>query len=221
VSEATEGRRSKRVSAAARRLRSEGGRQPPVRTVGVALVMGAVVAGSAAFAGEDNTRRATRDEAAAAFKRGCRKQVDAAPELSATQRRVICDDATACVIEAMFEPDGRHKRPFSEIGNFVGPCLTRARQEAFGQPASKPGAAAGPKPDAGERDGLVACAREMKPVALDKLLAQCRRVSENSEYVCDSSSPCIFIKREIAESCKRIAGRAGAPDFCRAGAPSK
>jgi hypothetical protein len=191
-----------------------------VRAVGLTLVMGAVVAGGAAVAAEDNTRPATRKEAEAAFMRGCRKQVDAAPELSKEQRRVICDEATACVIDEMFERDGTPKRPFSEIGNFVGACLTRARQKAFGQPASAPSATASQQ-RAGDKKELVACAREMKPAALKKLLAQCRRVSENADYLCDPLSPCLFIKREITASCAKLAGSAAAPAFCRAGTPSK
>jgi hypothetical protein len=153
--------------------------------------------------------------------RGCRKEVDAAPELSKEQRRVICDEATACVIDEMFERDGRRKRPFSEVGNVVGPCLTRARQKAYDKAASKPGPAAGPKPRARDGDGLVACAREMKPAALEKLLAQCRSVVEDSEWVCDPLSPCIFIKRAITESCASREKSAATPAFCRAGAPSK
>ena len=192
------------------------------RTVGSALLTVMVVGAgvTAAKAKEDDTRLAKRDEAAAAFMRGCRKEVDAAPELSNEQRRIVCDEATACVIDAMFERDGRRKRQFSEIGNFVGPCLTRAREKAYGQPASKPGAATGSKQRAPDGDGLVACAREMKPAALKKLLAQCRSVVEDSEWVCDPLSPCLFIKRAITESCA-VLDKAAAPAFCRAGAPPK
>jgi hypothetical protein len=202
-----------------RRVRFESAARLSIRAVGLALVVGGVVAG-AAMAAEDNTRLATREEAAAAFMRGCRKEVDAAPEPTKEQRRVICEEATTCVIDEMFERDGRRKRPFSEIGNFVGPCLTRARQKAFGQPASGPGATGSQQP-ARDKKGLVACSREMKPAALKKLLAQCRRVSENSELVCDPLSPCLFIRREITESCARLEGSADAPAFCRSGAPSK
>jgi len=60
----------------------------------------------------------------------------------------------------------------------------------------------------------------MKPAALKKLLAQCRSVVEDSEWVCDPLSPCLFIKRAITESCAML-DKAAAPAFCRAGAPSK
>jgi hypothetical protein len=43
---------------------------------------------------------------------------------------------------------------------------------------------------------------------------------EDSEWVCDPLSPCLFIKRAITESCAML-DKAAAPAFCRAGAPPK
>jgi hypothetical protein len=90
------------------------------------------VAAPAAVAEEDDSRPATREEAGAAFLRGCLKRVDVAPpELSREKKRIICEDARDCIIDALFTRDGGHKRPFSEVGGFVVPCVARARRKAL------------------------------------------------------------------------------------------
>jgi hypothetical protein len=97
----------------------------------IAALLGA--GAGAARAGEGNTKLATREEAAASFFKGCIEQVDAAPELSMQKKRVICEETRDCVIDAMFTREGARKRPFSEIGNFIAPCLARGRRKALGK----------------------------------------------------------------------------------------
>src|SRR6476469_5872733 len=159
----------------------------PIRTFGLAFMIAAVIAGSAAaFAGEGDPKPATRDEAAAAFMKGCRERVDAIPELTNEQRTIACVESRDCIIDALFEGGGQRKRPVREVTDIFTRCIARAQRKAFGK-AGPPGPRKRLAPRARAADGtgsvssgwveIVQCVRELKPAALKTLVAECHKVA--------------------------------------------
>ena len=110
---------------------------PPVAPSLIAGVAAAVlgVAVSAAAAPEAD-RPATRDEAAAACLRGCTKKVQGQIGLSNEQKRGVCDETCACITGQMFHPDGKPRRPPSELGAVGVECARRLTPKPGGVPAA-------------------------------------------------------------------------------------
>jgi hypothetical protein len=100
------------------------------RVLAIGFLFG--IAFAAARASADDAKLATRDEAAAAFLKGCLERVEAAPDLPKEKRQAVCEDTRDCVIEAMFTRDGKRKRPFNEIGKVFTPCMEGSLRKALG-----------------------------------------------------------------------------------------
>jgi hypothetical protein len=172
---------------------------------GVIAVIVAVAPPAARGAGDEP---ATRPEALAACITGCDKQVASAANLTRQQKRTVCDESCNCMIDAMFERDGRKKQPPFDVPKIAASCAEKAKAKAgIGAPAPAP-----------EVKPAAACAREMKPADLEKLLAQCRQVAQpgqpgQNKQACDSTRPCAAIKADIIAGCAKLEGRV-APRFC-------
>ena len=64
---------------------------------------------------------------------------------------------------------------------------------------------------------IVQCVRELKPAALKKLIAECRKVSFDQD-ACDAKYPCFHIENAIRDGCASLQKNGAAPTFC-GGAP--
>jgi len=96
----------------------------------------------------DGDKAATREEATAACFRGCGKRLDSDPQLASLtkqQKGVVCDETCNCIIDSMFEEDGRPKRPPGELGAVGAECADSARRKVtarLGSPSSAAGVTA-------------------------------------------------------------------------------
>ena len=195
----------------------------PTQTIGLAFMIAAAIAGgAAAFAGEGDAKPATRNEAAAAFMKGCRERVDAIPELTNEQRTIACVESRDCIIDALFEGGGQRKRPVREVTDIFARCIARAQRKAF-RTGGPPGSRKRPGPRARAADAtstlhsgwveIVQCVRELKPAALKTLIAECHKVALDQD-ACDPKYPCFHIENAIRDGCATLQKKGAAPAFC-------
>ena len=103
-----------------------------MRAALVACALTVLGVGSPAAADDD--KPATRDEATAACFRGCGQRLDNDPQLASLtkeQKRLVCDETCDCIINSMFERDGKQKRPPSELGAVAVACGDSARKKVI------------------------------------------------------------------------------------------
>lgn len=140
-------------------MRPARSRRLPASAALVACALVGVGVGIPAAAADD--RPATRDEANAACFRGCGKRLDDDPQLASLtkeQRRIVCDETCDCIINSMFERDGKPKRPPRELGIVAVGCGDSARKKVIARigPTTAPATAAPAAAPAAPVDNLSA-----------------------------------------------------------------